>query len=459
MPVNAGIYSQVGRIDPPPSQLDSLARAYALQEAQMKAQQGQQAFADDQAARGVYAQGGDVQGGLMRAGLGKLGLAYGTADLANQKTRGDIAKDTAETDTKKQALTKAKREQAMQDIAGYDTPEQMLAGLADHEAKGDIDAIKAQAVRDQIQQAQNFPALQVKMLRNLMAPKDQVDLSKPVLGGQSLGGNYQYTSRDPLTGAVTVNSNAPMTQTPDSVASNERMVSEGAANRGVQMRGQNMIDARTRENTAATRENTAATVGAPFEGTDLATGQPIFLQRGKDGRPVPVEGYGPKGQTLKPIPPTVNMAIMANQKAGNQLDRALTLLEGQDVAGMKGDKNATGWKGMVPDFALNRIDPQGTDARAEIADIGSMKIHDRSGAAVTISEAPRLMPFIPKATDDAATVVKKLKRLKLEIANESQAMNDIYSKDQGYRPSPVLAGGGPKSDHPADISNLLNKYK
>jgi len=240
--------------------------------------------------------------------------------------------------------------------------------------------------------------------------------------------------------------------TANNAATNARIASEGAANRGVQMRGQNMIDART-------RENTAATVGAPFEGTDLATGQPIFLQRGKDGRPVPVEGYGPKGQTLKPIPPTVNTAIMANQKAGNQLDRALTLLEGQDVAGMKGDKNATGWKGMVPDFALNRIDPQGTDARAEIADIGSMKIHDRSGAAVTISEAPRLMPFIPKATDDAATVVKKLKRLKLEIANESQAMNDTYSKDQGYRPSPVLAGGGPKSDHPADISNLLNKYK
>jgi hypothetical protein len=50
------------------------------------------------------------------------------------------------------------------------------------------------------------------------------------------------------------------------------------------------------------------------------------------------------------------------------------------------------------------------------------------------------MPFIPQATDDAATAKKKLTRLMLEIDNESKALNDIYSKEQGYKPAPALPG-------------------
>ena len=113
---------------------------------------------------------------------------------------------------------------------------------------------------------------------------------------------------------------------------------------------------------------------------------------------------------------------------------------------MTGDTAATGFKGYLPNTILNRIDPQGVDARAEIADIGSLKINDRSGAAVTASETPRLLPFIPLATDDKDTVLKKLKRLKLEVANETNAMKDIYSKEQGYKENPILnnpnAGSG-----------------
>jgi hypothetical protein len=48
------------------------------------------------------------------------------------------------------------------------------------------------------------------------------------------------------------------------------------------------------------------------------------------------------------------------------------------------------------------------------------------------------MPFIPLATDDKETVLKKLNRLKLEVANESNAMKDIYSKEQGFKENPIL---------------------
>jgi hypothetical protein len=62
-------------------------------------------------------------------------------------------------------------------------------------------------------------------------------------------------------------------------------------------------------------------------------------------------------------------------------------------------------------------------------------VHDRSGAAVAASEAPRLMPFIPQATDDAETVIKKLKQLKTQIEIEQSGILDFYSQEQGYKPS------------------------
>jgi len=188
----------------------------------------------------------------------------------------------------------------------------------------------------------------------------------------------------------------------------------------------------------AGRAPAAVTYGSPVAATD-ANGNPVFIQPGRSGgAPSVIEGYSPLGEKLKPIPPSVNTAIIQNQTANNQLDRAIALVSGVDLPGMKGDTSATGFKGYLPNAILNRVDPQGVSARAEIADIGSLKLHDRSGAAVTASESPRLMPFIPLATDDRETVLKKLNRLKLEVQNETSAMKDIYSKEQGYRENPIL---------------------
>ena len=204
----------------------------------------------------------------------------------------------------------------------------------------------------------------------------------------------------------------------------------------------------------AARPPAAVTYGSPVAATDAA-GNPVFLQPGKAGNPPSViQGFTPPAEKLRPIPPTVNSAITANQTANNQLDRAIKLISGQDLPGMTGDVAATGFKGYLPNAILNRVDPQGVAARAEIADIGSLKLHDRSGAAVTASESPRLMPFIPLATDDKDTVLKKLGRLKLELSNETNAMRDIYSKEQGYRESPILNKPSVPATQPMRAKNL-----
>lgn len=180
-----------------------------------------------------------------------------------------------------------------------------------------------------------------------------------------------------------------------------------------------------------------ASNGGKWQTMDTTNGLVQVNQQG-DVRPLGIQ----KPTNLKPIPPHVNEAFIANSQAGKALERALTLLDGNNIGnpnagGLAGDANATGYKGYLPNAILNRMDPQGVATRAQISDIGSLKIHDRSGAAVTISESPRLMPFIPLASDDAATVRVKLKKLAIEVNNESGALHSIYSAEQGYRPNPL----------------------
>jgi hypothetical protein len=165
-----------------------------------------------------------------------------------------------------------------------------------------------------------------------------------------------------------------------------------------------------------------------------------------DGKLAPIPG-GPADPTvvkeqadarrdasLKPIPANINTAIGENIQAVRKINQALDAIDPEKG----GDADATGWKGYLPNAVLNRTDPKGTTARALIADIGSLKVHDRSGAAVSASESPRLMPFIPLTTDDDATVTKKLTNFKNEYMNILNDMGQVYSPENGYKTHPLL---------------------
>jgi hypothetical protein len=197
----------------------------------------------------------------------------------------------------------------------------------------------------------------------------------------------------------------------------------------------------------AARPPAAVTYGAPVAAVD-SNGNPVFIQPGKAGGPPSVmPGFTPPAEKLRPIPATVNAGIIQNNATLGKINKALSLIGGKTT---EGDTNATGFKGYLPNVVLNRIDPEGTLTRAEIADIGSQILHDRSGAAVTISESPRLLPFIPQTTDNASAVTKKLTRLAAAIKAEQEATSQIYSKEQGYKPSPDLSGNKSATRKAAD---------
>jgi hypothetical protein len=138
----------------------------------------------------------------------------------------------------------------------------------------------------------------------------------------------------------------------------------------------------------------------------------------------------------KPLPISAAKVVLENRASLDKAKRALALIEGQSIADpsgniTSGNKNATGVKGYLPDMLLQRTDPEGVPTRAAIADIGSLVIHDRSGAVVTAAEYPRLEPFIPKMNDKPEVAATKLKR----FVSEYQALvdeNDQFYADSGY---------------------------
>ena len=83
-------------------------------------------------------------------------------------------------------------------------------------------------------------------------------------------------------------------------------------------------------------------------------------------------------------------------------------------------------------------------------------MHERSGAAVTASESPRLKPFIPLITDDKPTALKKLRRMRQIQADDAEALAGTYNPEQGFREFKVATPATPAAPN---IDALLNKYK
>lgn len=162
---------------------------------------------------------------------------------------------------------------------------------------------------------------------------------------------------------------------------------------------------------------------------DQRTGR--VVPTGQKGKPPASE------QATRSIPPQIVQGVLQNQKQTRVLDDAIAKLEA--------NPNAVGWKTILPDAALNRLPINagagGVDARAGIADVGSLEIRDRSGANVTVGEFPRLRPFIPSALDNAETTLKKLKRMRAIIEDETAGLQTAYGPESGFRPMAGVTGG------------------
>lgn len=271
---------------------------------------------------------------------------------------------------------------------------------------------------------QQFAAAGLKESERLKAENDAATLAQTI-------------TRDTNTNQRGIESNLTAQRGQDLTA---KVAREG---QGVTMRGQNMGDARARDRLEFDQSQ-------PKGVFDAERGLLVDPRTG-EARPVTMGGeqIGPKDKPKKDIPGSALTGMMENNRSLNKVNQAIAAVTGKQAGvpdGMTADKDATGFKGYLPNAVLNRFDPKGTDTRALIADIGSLKIHDRSGAAVTAAEQPRLMPFIPLATDNAVTVAKKLGNFKREYELMQKETGDYYSAENGFKPyKPADAPVGAKA--------------
>jgi hypothetical protein len=162
-----------------------------------------------------------------------------------------------------------------------------------------------------------------------------------------------------------------------------------------------------------------------------------------------------EGKPPRPLPASQSKAWIENNTSLGKIEDALTALatpEGQ---------NAFGLSSLTPDIVLQRTDPKGVDARAKVADIGSLKVHDRSGASVTAAETPRLKPFIPSVHDKPEVIKTKLENfqneyrmIQQEIQNYAEDMNYVVPKVRPRAPAPAApaAPAAPSRSHGGKVT-------
>lgn len=138
--------------------------------------------------------------------------------------------------------------------------------------------------------------------------------------------------------------------------------------------------------------------------------------------------------TAKEIPATMQTAMLGNVQGLRKVEDALSAVTAApDATGV-----TAGLLNMLPGDTVNMVMPGGADARARLADIGSIVIHDRSGAAVTAAEFPRLKPFVPSPSDSAETVKMKLEKFRTEYLDILRDQAATYGPETGYQGNPVV---------------------
>lgn len=178
----------------------------------------------------------------------------------------------------------------------------------------------------------------------------------------------------------------------------------------------------------------AASLSQPFEVT--VAGKPMLVQQDKrTGNLIDVNTRQPVNGGVSPksadLPGSLVEKLAQNNVTLSKIDRAMELARTRP--------ESFGLSNYMGDTIRQRTDPEGVTARALVADIAGQKIHDRSGAAVTIGEMERLKPYIPNVTDDPATVAKKLELFRQEYAS---IQNELA---QGRSLAAMIVGGGGRS--------------
>lgn len=232
MPIDASIIAglrpvQIQQQDP----LEQYGKSLTLRNLMQQGDQQQTAIEDDAAVRSAYRQsGGDskrLRALLEGGGQYKAVQSLDKFNLDNEAKRASIDKDKAETVSKAVA---AHRDQ----LAGVETPQSAAQWVASAYQDPILVPIVSRtgSLQDALARIPQDPqAFQQWRQQSALGATKFIEMNKPHVTTQDLGGTSQLVATPGLGGAPTVLSATTKTQSPDSAATDARVASEGGLNR------------------------------------------------------------------------------------------------------------------------------------------------------------------------------------------------------------------------------------
>lgn len=205
-------------------------KAYKLRDLAAQAQLADQTMADDRGARAAFA-ANPTDGAARLAALANVSPKAYSDEV---KRQAETAKSSAQTRTAQiEAAHKSidLAGQAFGYVRNNPTPENAMSAINWLTQQGVYTPEQSQQYSAMVQ---SNPAGIKAMAEQAFASALDTKSQLPKLETRDTGGEVQTLAIDPLTGAPRVTNTIAKTQTPDSIASNQRMASEGAANRAAQ---------------------------------------------------------------------------------------------------------------------------------------------------------------------------------------------------------------------------------
>jgi hypothetical protein len=299
------------------------------------------------------------------------------------KTQAVAAKDTADAAGTNQKTALAKRTARLQAISQFTSPEDAKQHLADGVVAGDIPMADAQMMMSKVPaDPAAFKDWQLRTIQSLLTPEQQSKLTTP-------DANSVLTNQ---------------TSTSNNAATNARVQEEGAANRSVQMRGQNLTDARA-------RQGLSVAMSKPFEVTG-EDGRPVLVQQAKDGTIRPVTGYSPKTAADKPLNEGQAKALGFGTRM-QEADKILADLAKSGTSASVPGMNAGYGVGSVVTALASDKQQQLAQAKRDFL---NAVLRRESGAAIGQSEFDSGdKQYFPQVGDSPAVIAQKDRNRKLAI--------------------------------------------
>jgi hypothetical protein len=267
-----------------------------------------------------------------------------------------------------------------------------------------------------------------EQIMTVFAPKAEKIDNGQTIGFKDMNPNSPTYGQE--TGGAAVQKQA----TPEAVMTDARTRAEGAANRGVTMRGQNLADQRS-------RESTAATMSKPFEITG-EDGKPVLVQQDKQGNIKKVDGYAPKiGKSDLGTEGERNAAGYGQRMTA--AEKLITDISAKDPKSQKPGlvEQAAGGTGMVANLSRSSTRQEYRQAQEDWV---RAKLRKESGAVIGDEEMAReITVYFPQIGDKDDVIKQKAAARKTAESAMKQAAGRAYKEP----------AAGP------NIDALLDKYK